>query len=162
MINLHKRMLPTSAGVEPATSWSPVGRRIQLSHRGWLRYNSFHAIPYLESWALAGLKGLVSATRYRDHSYVIPRLKQLSQSTEKESFSLEFTGPAEHLLQRIFTLEHKNLWNSLFRIGSFFFSAKKRSGPSCSKLMMSLVKDSLKFTSSDTQICWNFLLKKWE
>ena len=30
-------MLSTSAGVEPATSWSPVGRRIQLSHRGWLR-----------------------------------------------------------------------------------------------------------------------------
>ena len=30
-------MLPTSAGVEPATSWSPVGWRIQLSHRGrWL------------------------------------------------------------------------------------------------------------------------------
>ena len=27
-------MLPTSAGVEPTTSWSPVGRRIQLSHRG--------------------------------------------------------------------------------------------------------------------------------
>ena len=27
-------MLPTQAGVEPATSWSPVGRRIQLSHRG--------------------------------------------------------------------------------------------------------------------------------
>ena len=26
MINLHVRMLPTSAGVEPATSWSPVGR----------------------------------------------------------------------------------------------------------------------------------------
>ena len=34
MINLHERMLPTSAGVEPATSWSPVGRRIQFSHRG--------------------------------------------------------------------------------------------------------------------------------
>ena len=27
-----------------------------------------------------------------------------------------------------------------------------RSGPSCSKLTMSLVNDSLKFTSSDTQI----------
>ena len=27
-------MLPTSAEVEPATSWSPVGRRIQLSHQG--------------------------------------------------------------------------------------------------------------------------------
>ena len=36
MINLHERMLPTSAGVAPATSWSPVGRRIQLSHRGRL------------------------------------------------------------------------------------------------------------------------------
>ena len=34
MTNLHERMLPTSAGVEPMTSWSPVGRRIQLSHRG--------------------------------------------------------------------------------------------------------------------------------
>ena len=37
MINLHERMLPTSVGVEPATSWSPVGRRIQLSHRGRLK-----------------------------------------------------------------------------------------------------------------------------
>ena len=34
MINLHERMLLTSTEVEPATSWSPVGRRIQLSHRG--------------------------------------------------------------------------------------------------------------------------------
>ena len=33
-------------------------------------------------------------------------------------------------------------------------------GPSCSKLMMSLVNESLKFKSSDTQICWNILLKK--
>ena len=29
-------MLPTSAGIEPVTSWSPVGRRIQLSHQGRL------------------------------------------------------------------------------------------------------------------------------
>ena len=29
----------------------------------------------------------------------------------------------------------------------------KNSGPSCSKLTTSLVNDSLKFTSSDTQIC---------
>ena len=34
--------------------------------------------------------------------------------------------------------------------------------PSFSKLTISLVNDSLKFTSSDTQICWNFLLKKCE
>ena len=32
-------------------------------------------------------------------------------------------------------------------------SDKEQSGPSCSKLTMSLVNDSLKFTSSDTQIC---------
>ena len=30
---------------------------------------------------------------------------------------------------------------------------KSHTGPSFSKLMMSLVNDSLKFTSSDTQIC---------
>ena len=36
MISLHERMLPTSAGVEHVTSWSPVGRRIQLSHQGRL------------------------------------------------------------------------------------------------------------------------------
>ena len=36
------------------------------------------------------------------------------------------------------------------------------SGPSCSKLTTSLVNGSLKFTSSDTQICWNFLPKKCE
>ena len=35
-----------------------------------------------------------------------------------------------------------------------------QSGPSCSKLTTSLVNDSFKFTSSDTQICWNYLLKK--
>ena len=38
----------------------------------------------------------------------------------------------------------------------------KQPGPSCSKLTMSLVNNLLKFTSSDTQICWNFLLKKCE
>ena len=54
MINLHERMLPTSAGVEPATSWSPVGRRIQLSHRGrhfWVDRKKKKA-PYLERWEL--------------------------------------------------------------------------------------------------------------
>ena len=36
-------------------------------------------------------------------------------------------------------------------MGSFSCNGKQ-SGPSCSKLTMSLVNDSLKFTSSDTQI----------
>ena len=44
-INLHERMLPTSVGVEPTTSWSPVGRRIQLSHQGQLF--SFSYVAYL-------------------------------------------------------------------------------------------------------------------
>ena len=34
------------------------------------------------------------------------------------------------------------------------------SGPSCSKLTTLLVNNSLKFTPSDMQVCWNFLLKK--
>ena len=41
-------------------------------------------------------------------------------------------------------------------------NGEKRPGPSCSKLTMSLVNDSLKFKSSGTQICCNFLLKKCE
>ena len=41
-INLHERMLPTSAGVEPAT-WSAVGRHIQLSHQGLLNH---HLLSY--------------------------------------------------------------------------------------------------------------------
>ena len=35
-----------------------------------------------------------------------------------------------------------------------------KTGLCCSKLTTSLVDDSLKFTSSDTQICWNVLLKQ--
>ena len=38
----------------------------------------------------------------------------------------------------------------------------QRTGPSCSQLTMLLFNDLLKFTWSDTQIWWNFLLKKCE
>ena len=41
-----------------------------------------------------------------------------------------------------------------------FQTLAARTRPSCSKLTTSLVNDSLKFALSDTQICWNFLLKK--
>ena len=51
-------MLPTSAGVEPAISWSPVGRRIQLSHRGRLL---FHAIDNQLS-IMCGLKSSYLST----------------------------------------------------------------------------------------------------
>ena len=60
---------------------------------------------YFESWALAGLYGLVSTTAYSDHSYCVSGAAQLSHSTEKESLSLEFTGPVEHFGQIIFKLQ---------------------------------------------------------
>ena len=47
-----------------------------------------------------------------------------------------------------------------FKYLMFHHTIVKISGPSCSKLTTSLVNDLLKFTSSDTQICWSFLLKK--
>ena len=51
MINLHKRILPTSVGVDPVTSWSPVRRRIQLSHRGRLKITSIcHLLNLPRDW----------------------------------------------------------------------------------------------------------------
>ena len=44
-----------------------------------------------------------------------------------------------------FTTHHKVLQNNLYRTN--------KPGLSCSKLTMSFVNDSLKFTASDTQIC---------
>ena len=41
----------------------------------------------------------------------------------------------------------------LYCDASMFSRIQKCPGPSCSKLMTSLANDSLKFTSSDTQIC---------
>ena len=45
-------MLPTSVRVEPATSWSPVGRRIQLSHQG--RLTSWYVVEM--GWCVLTLK----------------------------------------------------------------------------------------------------------
>ena len=53
----------------------------------------------------------------------------------------------------------------LIQEGQWPVSGKRMStstGPSCSKLMTSLVNDSLKLRLSDMQICRNFLLKKCE
>ena len=52
MINLHVRMLPTSAGTEPATSLSPIGRRIQLIHRGRLTRMKNDNTPVLQGLGL--------------------------------------------------------------------------------------------------------------
>ena len=56
-------MLPTSAGVEPATSWSPVRRRIQLSHRGQLLYLMKYHENILELWAAQDLKTMGSNSK---------------------------------------------------------------------------------------------------
>ena len=40
-----------------------------------------------------------------------------------------------------------------YNMDCFIDLRRKKSGPGCSKLTTSLVNDSLKFTSSDTQIC---------
>ena len=55
-------------------------------------------------------------------------------------------------------LHQPNTFTSTSRKSTLYMSSTS-SGPSCSKLTTSLVNDSLKFTSSDMQICWNFLLK---
>ena len=44
-------------------------------------------------------------------------------------------------------------WAACYASKIFSFALYCSSGPSCSKLTMLLVNDSLKFTSSDTQIC---------
>ena len=51
-------------------------------------------------------------------------------------------------------------WSTIAPDKVHFFFQPKNTVPSCSKLTTSLVNDSLKFTSSDTQIYWNFFLKK--
>ena len=47
----------------------------------------------------------------------------------------------------MFSFENKK------NINNFLQEKNNLPGPSCSKLMTLLVNDSLKFTSSDTQIC---------
>ena len=51
-------------------------------------------------------------------------------------------------------LKNRKVWHL-----NLFSMSTSTSGPSCSKLTMSLVNDSLKFTSSYTQICQNFCWK---
>ena len=55
----------------------------------------------------------------------------------------------------VIRFSHEWSWQSAWMVVPKMFFKLKRSGPSCSKLTMSLVNDSWKFTSSDTHICWN-------
>ena len=41
MINLHERMLPTSAGVEPETSWSPVVCASNWATKAWMQISRY-------------------------------------------------------------------------------------------------------------------------
>ena len=55
----------------------------------------------------------------------------------------------------IYTVCKVRVYPGSAELGLILFIETKKcySGPSCSKLMTSLVNDSLKFTSSDAQIC---------
>ena len=73
-----------------------------------------------------------------------------------------FLGTNIQPVSTMFKLDRQEgwLWSSLFKhycTGCFFYRIPHGqmflTGPSCSKLMTSLVNDSLKFTSSDTQMC---------
>ena len=50
MINLRERMLPTSAGFEPATSWSPVGRASNCATEAVHRLLDNSAYSKLAQW----------------------------------------------------------------------------------------------------------------
>ena len=67
-------MLPSSAGVEPATSWSPAGRRIQLSHRGRRKKMSRvlgKSIKYPKIWwPVAGPCDIMILVTLTNNSYI--------------------------------------------------------------------------------------------
>ena len=128
-------MLPTSAGVEPATSWSPLGRRI---HRGRLFTNfeqSFGSPTH--HWCFRQFDCSGESTWPNDYVHSL----------------LLFLTPLQVGCFRI----------SRFIPDGFFFQVKRRVlGKSSSfwrcrcysAIWAQLFKtNSLKFTLSDTQIC---------
>ena len=56
MINLHERMLPASAGVEPATSWSQVGQIVhgQVHSAGNMTLLPWLSVPFQTGVNLLG------------------------------------------------------------------------------------------------------------
>ena len=92
---------------------------------------------------------LVSYFSEEERQTVVKHLESFSiVTTDSSSFSL-FDKICEMFEK------HSLPWNNLISIllDSCNTMRGKKSGPSCSKLTMSLVNDLLKFTSSDTQIC---------
>ena len=72
-------MLPTSAGVEHATSWSPVGRRIHLSHRGPVQrvmdmvdVLKFHTPKFLTIWHRQTLQAQIMKEQSDQGLYCLP------------------------------------------------------------------------------------------
>ena len=96
MINLHERMLPTSAGVEPATSWSPVGLCIQLSHRGRPPYIIKLSQIVWELWPAQDFC-------FRGDNYIAKKVKVVSFACAMP------TGPPLHPYQMLSNL--KQYWS---------------------------------------------------
>ena len=74
-------MLPTSAGVEHATSWSPVGRHIQLSHRGrrtrWCKREHVESNA-LNNWKLKIFKIIDERVLFYSNNLDLPSKPKLS------------------------------------------------------------------------------------
>ena len=84
---------------------------------------------------------------------LLPRVLSIKCKLEFHSSYLHYNRRYYHSL----LLQDNNFTPTGIHVALFDLP---RAGPNCSKLTMSLVNDSLKFTSSDTQICWNFSLEK--
>ena len=101
-------MLPTSAEVEPATFWSPVGRRIQLSHRGLSRLvHSFNRLVYSFTRLVGSLTKLAHSFTRLAHSLIrlvqsfarlVHSLTRPAHSLTTGSFLDQFIFPWPYLL----------------------------------------------------------------
>ena len=118
MINLHERILPTSAGVEPATSWSPVGRASNCATEAG---GPFSDIKYVI--IIATPMFVVINFKLQCRFYL---LTQFNQSCSKNAYFLKL-----HILKYIYCIWLEFPFKALITtpaddIFFFFFSEKIR------------------------------------
>ena len=97
-------MLPTSVGAEPATSCSPVGRRIQLSHRGRLskrEVEEFIRHKWVNSDAAPNLHGgplpyQWNTHNHKHHDKTKQRTQRQTEDRTQENHQQAPNGPVLH------------------------------------------------------------------
>ena len=117
-------MLPTSAGVEPATSWSPVGRRIQLSHRG--RYIVFICKTH---YINCSVEELVVSTMTGNSTYNLTAMSKdkILQNHHSVMQTFGISLPEEDIyLPQLYWIPklHKNPYKQIYIAGSAWCSTK--------------------------------------